>query len=449
LVQLQYSAMTDRRAWLILACVALLYSGVHFLRSGVVIPLSEPNLGQVGEEALPLRIHLDTGQRLTTNNPRQYGPAFLLVMHPFMRWAAGDERRLSYGLYALSIAMYAASFGFTIATLWPFVPAQRRVHALVLLLVLWLNFAPAYAILAVKNVEIWELFLLSAALYWLVRGDRALAGTSVALAALIKLLPFIYFYYFLLRDRRAFLYACAAVVATVLVAQAFYGAEVGLLYLPRVFQTATSNDTWGLTWHENISIKGMIVKMLGHLEGMWDPATANLAMGGSGHAIVIDGYRLAIAQTIGLELQFLGGVWLTWMILRRRGAEAKAAQTVVFEWSLVSVMMLVLSPQTAFEYTVLALGAFSYVLVRLVAAGRDAGALAWASFAGAVFLIANILPRTVVARLLLIERINRMTTYGQLSPTEGFQYYGFPLLGLLLLVVSLCSSRIGRPAVHA
>jgi hypothetical protein len=159
-----------------------------------------------------------------------------------------------------------------------------------------------------------------------------------------------------------------------------------------------------------------------------------------------------IAQTIGLELQAIGAMWLTWIILRRR--HDRSAETIVSEWSLVSVMMLILSPQTAFEYTTLALGAFSYGVVRLCASMRQASALAWASFAGAVFLVANIVPRTLVARVLMIDRINQWTMYGQLSPTEGFQYYGFPLLGLLLLVVSLCalaaqssSARVSAPAV--
>ena len=46
----------------------------------------------------------------------------------------------------------------------------------------------------------------------------------------------------------------------------------------------------------------------------------------------------------------------------------------------------------------------------------------------------------IPARLLFIEHINRLTMYGQLSPTEGFQYYGFPLLGLVLLVISMCNA---------
>ena len=66
-----------------------------------------------------------------------------------------------------------------------------------------------------------------------------------------------------------------------------------------------------------------------------------------------------------------------------------------------------------------------------------------------VFLIANIVPRTLVARVLFIEHINRWTMYGQLSPTEGFQYYGFPLLGLLLLAVSVCAVAAGQSTARA
>jgi hypothetical protein len=83
--------------------------------------------------------------------------------------------------------------------------------------------------------------------------------------------------------------------------------------------------------------------------------------------------------------------------------------------------------------------------VRLVALGPAAGAWALAAGAGAIFLVANIVPRTLVAKVLFIEAINRYTMYGQLSPTEGFQYYGFPLLGLLLLVACLCVVIERRP----
>lgn len=421
----------------VLAGIVLLYSAVHFFGSGVRFPLSAPNLGQVEEEMRPLEVHLETHQPVTSNNPRQYGPMFLLVLDPLLRWTHGDRVGLSNILYGLALALFIGSFAITAATLWPLVPPPRRPLAAVLFTALWLNFAPVYAILAVKNVEIWELFLMVTALYCLAHDRRAGAGISIGTAALMKLLPFAFFYWFLLRDRRSLVYAAGTLVVILVAAQALYGPEAGLWYLPHVFRSATGNS-WGLLWHENVSIKGMLIKLFGHLEGTLNPKYAGLAHGGSGHAVVISSDRLAIVQRIGTVIQAAGGLWLTWMILNP--ARRTGSQRLFFEWSLVSVMLLILSPQTAFEYCTLALGAFSYVLVRLVSTRRP-GWPAVMSFAGAVFLVANVVPRSIVARMLFIDRINRMNMIGQLSPVEGFQYYGFPLAGLVLLVVSLCALR--------
>lgn len=428
----------SRAALRLLAFAALAYSVVHFLQSGVRFPLSSPNLGQIEEQARPLLIHLQDGQPIATNNPRQYGPTFLVVMHPMLRWAGDDWTRLARALYGLALALYAASFALTIATLWSLIPAPRRWWAIAGLLVLWLNFAPAYAILAVKNVEIWELFLLCLALAALTRRRDWLAGVAVGLAGLTKLLPLFFLYYFLLRRRRALVYAAAAALVMCAVSHALYGPQVGLFYLPRMLLSSTSTQT--SLWHENISIKGMMAKVFGHLEGKLDPQYAGLAMGGSGHAVVIEPEQLAIAQALSLVLQLAGVAWLTWMIIKRRRASPNTVDTLAWDWSLFAVIMLIVSPSTAFEYTTLALGAFSYVLVRLVANDANRRMVTWLSFAGAVFLIANIIPRTAVARLLLIEQINRITMYGQLSPVEGFQYYGFPLLGLVLLAVSVATT---------
>ena len=144
--------------------ILLLYSLVHFAESGVLVPLSRPSLGQIEEEVSPLRRHLRDGLPVTTNNPRQYGPVFFFVMHPLLRVAADDPERLSRLLYGLQIVCLSLSFVFSWAAFGPVVAPERRWIALGGLAVLWANFAPIYMILAVKNVETWELLLICAAL---------------------------------------------------------------------------------------------------------------------------------------------------------------------------------------------------------------------------------------------------------------------------------------------
>ena len=93
-------------------------------------------------------------------------------------------------------------------------------------------------------------------------------------------------------------------------------------------------------------------------------------------------------------------------------------------------MMLVLAPQISQDYMVLALGAFSYVLAACL---LRANAWLWARLA-AVLLVANIVPRGLFGRLVLADVGARAAGYEHLSVAEAYQYFGFPLLGLVLLL---------------
>src|ERR1700676_4436668 len=75
----------------IVTVLALVYSGLHFVVSGVGQPFDHPNLAKFEEQASPLRIHLETGQPVHSTNPEQYGPAFFFVMHPLLRAALDDQ----------------------------------------------------------------------------------------------------------------------------------------------------------------------------------------------------------------------------------------------------------------------------------------------------------------------------------------------------------------------
>jgi hypothetical protein len=108
-----------------------------------------------------------------------------------------------------------------------------------------------------------------------------------------------------------------------------------------------------------------------------------------------------------------------------------------WDWALVGVMMLVLAPQISQDYMVLTLGAFSYVLAGCMRYGTRA---AWIEFGIAVLLVGNILPRGLFAQLMLIDPLMSWTGYTHLTRSEAYQYFGFPLLGLLVLLK--CWARV-------
>jgi hypothetical protein len=311
---------------------------------------------------------------------------------------------------------------------------------------LWVNFGPLYGVLAVKNVEIWELALLAAACLALIRGRRGVAGTCVAAAALTKMLPFVFLPYLMLRDRRTFAYALIALSAILTASHLVYGRDMGWGYLPNLVRAAVGAPGYGfgvnLTWHENVSIRGVLTKAFGYLEKP-DPNAFSLYQRGY-FVVVPDGWR-ALSRLVGTSVQAVGLAWTAWVVLRRTKSAVDSAG-IVWEWGFLAAMMLVLAPQVSHDYMVLTLGAFSVALAACLTAPTLAG---WFDFAMATLLVANVVPRALLSRGVMIDTIIRVAGYSHLTRAEAFQYFGFPLLGLLFLVRLLMRVEPHPPAARA
>ncbi len=418
-----------RRAVLI---AAVFYSAVHVGVSGIWFALQVPNVGQVVEELQPL-YRLFTSGAATVDHPRQYGPVFLMLFHPVYQRTLDNAAWLSYYAYALDVLAIVVAF---VAT-WDGVRTWLRARGiepgrevLLGLGLLWANFSPLYGVLVIKNVELWELALIAVAGAALLRHRHWLAGWSVASAALIKMLPFALFPYLMLRDRRAFVHALIALAAILTVAQMLYGTPMGWGYLPMLVNAGTGGDgfgnTLGFTWHENVSLRGVVLKAFGYLT-MPDYRVANVMNRGF-FVRAWPGVE-GTARLVAAAVEGVAVLWLGWSLWRRTFVKEPGRR--FWDWALVGIMMLVLAPQISQDYMVLTLVGFSYVLAGCLAMGNRR---AWVEFAVAVLLVGNILPRGLFARLVLIDPLITYSGFTHLTRSEAYQYFCFPLVGLLVLV---------------
>lgn len=436
------SNQRGRWIWTAVLVGGTIYSAVHFALSGVREPLRWPNVGQViEEESLAVQAYLAHGRPVEIKNRRQYGPTYFFIAETLLRRCGTDLRRLSHWLYGIQLVCFSLAFLFTVLSLrlwsqraWPRARGEPLPfwQWLALLSFLWLNFAPAYYIMAIKNVEMWELCLIAAGLYCYLRRWRLACGFLIAAAALTKMLPAIFLFYFLIRDRRQLLYCSVGCFVILTISHLRYGPQMGYLYLPFILK-ATVGNTWALICYENVSAKGMLVKFFGH----WKMEQPN-------YVTAISPQGLVIANVLGHGIEIMGMIWVVWTLVS--SAAEKHPQwephRPIWEWSFMSIVLFILSPHAGFDYMVLALIAFSVVLAALVwdAQLREDRVLV-TCFGAAVVLIANVVPRQAINRLLPIAFLNRVSGNAHLTLSEGYQYFGFPLLGMLCMLAALWRFR--------
>jgi hypothetical protein len=180
----------------------------------------------------------------------------------------------------------------------------------------------------------------------------------------------------------------------------------------------------GGVWHENVSIRGLAFKAFGFLEEPGRKAAYTV-----GYYVIVPQEWRPLASAAGLVAEAVAVIWFVGRLIRHRWMTA--ADRLYWEWALVAIMMLILAPQISQDYMALALGAFSFVLAGCMIRGDRS---LYLQYGVAVLLVGNILPRGLFARLIGIGESARITGYDHLLLAEGYQYFGFPLLGMLILL---------------
>ena len=176
-------------------------------------------------------------------------------------------------------------------------------------------------------------------------------------------------------------------------------------------------------------MKAAFAKVFGDL-----PPPTHDAARTSGYFVSLTGWQRTAAIVLGDASVAAGAVGLTWSWLRARTPRSRG--TILNEWSMLTVALLILSPNTIFEYNTLALGAISYAFVSVaMLPGRHWDR--WLSFGAALFLLGGLVPRSLLNRLTLVTVLNDWTGHVHLTASEAYQYYCFPLAGLALVALTI------------
>ncbi len=147
-----------------------------------------------------------------------YGPVLHVVTLPF---ALASTRTQALRLVLLvDYALIAATFVVWIRLLFP---GRRELFAWLGILCIWLNSFPLLEALVGREIEIFELFLVTVAISALRKEREVLAGGAFGLAAMTKFLPLVFIPYLFVKGYRR-----AGVVAVITVASIAFLAQIGL-----------------------------------------------------------------------------------------------------------------------------------------------------------------------------------------------------------------------------
>lgn len=368
------------------------------------------------EELPPLLGLLVDGQPISRIDERQYGVVAFLVFDPVIRLVGRDLALLQ--LYALVVGIVAIAVSLLLLHR-RFVGGGTRV--LLLHAVVWGNFAPLIFALALRGVDTWQLFFVSASLVMFTSpagGLRLFSAVPLAAGALTKLLPAFLLAFVLVRQPRAGAVGLAAAAVLLGVGQVLYGSLMGLGYPLAILDAAPDAAARWSTAHENNALRGLVHKL------------------GAGFQLEGNSVRLnewaPVLNIVSYALVAALAAYVLWLAIRGRGRDTVARRSL--EFSLAIVTMLLISPAIGHEHVIVTLPAFA-TLYFLWRGGGLTGMLSW-SAVGALLLIGVFLPMSVVSRLIPFDALVSITSNTSapfLKNIGAYDFFGFVGAGLIVL----------------
>jgi GT2 family glycosyltransferase len=198
--------MTRVSWWKVLGGLVLAYSLAHFLIAGLINPIRTSGDGGDFRAAFHASYRFNPALGLFW----RYGPVLHGLMAP-LAWLKTDQQ--------IGLVMLGVNYVFLAAAVWLLCQVVLRPPLRwgewAALAAVWLNFFPLYEAIGERNIEIFELFLLAAALGALSRGRERLAGAAIGVATMTKFLPFLFVPYFWLTGRKKAFWSSLGTIAVI------------------------------------------------------------------------------------------------------------------------------------------------------------------------------------------------------------------------------------------
>ncbi len=313
-----------------------------------------------------------------------YGPLIQFITLPLV-FAETRMQAMQVALF-VDYALVAATFGLWVRLVFG---ARARLAAWVGLACIWLNYFPLLEAVAGREIELLELFLVSAAIWALRRNRQGLAGSAIGLAVMTKFLPIIFLPYLLLkRFYRAFWIAVGVVVAM-----------MGVTALSLGFD---GSNTWGVLRDDLTGVQAYVAyanqALVNILDKMFTVFNINVP-----HPLRLYGPQVhAVGFTLqGVVLAACGAFLWRW----------RRSRLLEIECALLAVVMVMVAPHANTYYLVFVLPAISIGLASWLRDPSTLGSWSKAAYVSAVvmsgflvpmqvFQLVTGLPGVVVARVL-------------------------------------------------
>jgi len=403
----------------------ILYTIIHFIHGGIYQPLiiNKTKFTQINEESLPLYEFLYNNKTIELTNPRQYGPVFFFIMLPFMS-IFNEKSYMSIILFI--VAQITMLFSFYIIYNLLF---RNIKGGLFYLFLIWFNFNPLYYNMGTKAPEFWEILFISIALYFIIDKREYISGTTITLATLIKILPVVYFYYFLLRKWNAFFWGTLSMIIMLSISWFVFGYNMGLYYLYFIITRPLGQVTFVQAFYENITIKATITKIFAGFKMKYtleEVMSRELGLF-EGYSFVFNEHNAFLINTIYTLILICGLLFFAWVCFKLN--QNKKSELILF--GLISITMILFSPHSSWEYTVLLLPAFAIALYFLIT--DKLNTILKSLFCLSYIFLGVPIPMKIFVHLLPLNYLNNIFCNNIFDLSESYKAYGFPTIGLIAI----------------